>query len=375
MERKDGKTIKSTFVSNYMLSIIDRYIIRKFLTTFFFMLGIIMLFAMVFDISEKLSEFISNKAPLTAIFFDYYLNFILFYGNMFSSMIIFLAVIWFTAKMAQDTEIIPIWFSGRPLTRFYRPYLIGATVLMLISLVLNHFIVPWANNNRLAFEEKYYRDEISVEDYHADYPGNQSVYFSNYTNSEGQVHDFTIQRWNDSNEVVYFLKARYAKNYPGTNKWQLKDYYEKNILFPEGTLKFGIQKDTVFNFVMEEMAQRKTIAETMTFSELRNLISREKLKGSVAVSSYEIELHQRTSYPFAAYILTIIGVAVSSQKKRGGIGLNIAIGLGFVFIYIFAMKMTTVAAINVGFPTLLAVWIPNILFSIVAYVLYRLAQK
>jgi len=375
LERKDGKTIKSTFVSNYMLSIIDRYIIRKFLTTFFFMLGIIMLFAMVFDISEKLSEFISNKAPITAIFLDYYMNFILFYGNMFSSMIIFLSVIWFTAKMAQDTEIIPIWFSGRPLTRFYRPYLIGATVLMLISLVLNHFIVPWANNNRLAFEEKYYRDEISVEDYHADYPGNQSVYFSNYTNSEGQVHDFTIQRWNDSNEVVYFLKARYAKNYPGTNKWQLKDYYEKNILFPEGTLKFGIQKDTVFNFVMEEMAQRKTIAETMTFSELRNLISREKLKGSVAVSSYEIELHQRTSYPFAAYILTIIGVAVSSQKKRGGIGLNIAIGLGFVFIYIFAMKMTTVAAINVGFPTLLAVWIPNILFSIVAYVLYRLAQK
>ena len=375
MERKDGKTIKSTFVSNYMLSIIDRYIIRKFLTTFFFMLGIIMLFAMVFDISEKLSEFISNKAPITAIFLDYYMNFILFYGNMFSSMIIFLSVIWFTAKMAQDTEIIPIWFSGRPLTRFYRPYLIGATVLMVISLVLNHFIVPWANNNRLAFEEKYYRDEISVEDYHADYPGNQSVYFSNYTNSEGQVHDFTIQRWNDSNEVVYFLKARYAKNYPGTNKWQLKDYYEKNILFPEGTLKFGIQKDTVFNFVMEEMAQRKTIAETMTFSELRNLISREKLKGSVAVSSYEIELHQRTSYPFAAYILTIIGVAVSSQKKRGGIGLNIAIGLGFVFIYIFAMKMTTVAAINVGFPTLLAVWIPNILFSIVAYVLYRLAQK
>ena len=375
MERKDGKTIKSTFVSNYMLSIIDRYIIRKFLTTFFFMLGIIMLFAMVFDISEKLSEFISNKAPITAIFLDYYMNFILFYGNMFSSMIIFLSVIWFTAKMAQDTEIIPIWFSGRPLTRFYRPYLIGATVLMVISLVLNHFIVPWANNNRLVFEEKYYRDEISVEDYHADYPGNQSVYFSNYTNSEGQVHDFTIQRWNDSNEVVYFLKARYAKNYPGTNKWQLKDYYEKDILFPEGTLKFGIQKDTVFNFVMEEMAQRKTIAETMTFSELKKLISREKLKGSAAVSSYEIELHQRTSYPFAAYILTIIGVAVSSQKKRGGIGLNIAIGLGFVFIYIFAMKMTTVAAINVGFPTLLAVWIPNILFSIVAYVLYRLAQK
>ena len=126
---------------------------------------------------------------------------------------------------------------------------------------------------------------------------------------------------------------------------------------------------------MEEISHSKTIAETMTFSELRNLISREKLKGTISVSVYEIELHQRTSYPFATYILTIIGVTVSSHKKRGGIGLNIAIGLGLVFIYIFAMKMTTVAAVNVGFSTLLSVWIPNIIFSIVAYVLYRFAQK
>ena len=334
-----------------------------------------MLFAMVFDISEKLGEFISNKAPISSIFLDYYFNFILFYGNMFSSMIIFLSVIWFTAKMTQNSEIIPIWFSGRPFLRFYRPYLIGATILILISLVLNHFIIPWANKKRLAFEEKYYSNKISIKDYHGDYPGNQSVYFSNYINSEGQVHDFTIQRWNDSNVMVYFLKARYAKNYSGTNKWQLNDYYEKNIFFPIGTLKFGAQKDTVFNFEMEEISHSKTIAETMTFSELRNLISREKLKGTISVSVYEIELHQRTSYPFATYILTIIGVTVSSHKKRGGIGLNIAIGLGLVFFYIFAMKMTTVAAVNVGFSTLLSVWIPNIIFSIVAFILYVFAKK
>ena len=189
------------------MKILDYYILKKFLKTYVFAVFLIVLIVMVIDYTEKIDDFIRKQAPMHAILFDYYLNFILFYGNMFSSMIIFLSVIWFTAKMAQDTEIIPIWFSGRPLTRFYRPYLIGATVLMVISLVLNHFIVPWANKNRLAFEEKYYRDEMSVEDYHADYPGNQSVYFSNYTNSEGQVHDFTIQRWNDSNEIVYFLKA------------------------------------------------------------------------------------------------------------------------------------------------------------------------
>ena len=165
-----------------MLSILDRYIIRKFLSTFFFMLGIIMLLAMVFDVSEKLSDFISNKAPITAIFTEYYFNFLLFYGNMFSSMIIFISVIWFTAKLAQDTEIVPMWFSGKPITRFLRPYIIGASFLMILSLILNHFIVPRANKVRLDFEEKYYRDEMLVEDYHAEYPGNQLVYFSNYIN-------------------------------------------------------------------------------------------------------------------------------------------------------------------------------------------------
>ena len=135
-----------------MLKILDKYIIRKFLSTFFFMLGIIMLFAVVFDVSEKLSEFISHRAPFSAIIFEYYLGFIIFHCNMFSSMIIFISVIWFTAKMAQDTEIIPMWFSGRPINRFLRPYIIASTILMILSLVLNHFIVPRTNKIRLEFE-------------------------------------------------------------------------------------------------------------------------------------------------------------------------------------------------------------------------------
>ena len=150
-----------------MITLLDRYIIRKFLTTFFFMLGVIMLLATVFDLAEKLSEFLQNDASLSEVFFDYYVNFILFYGNMFSSMIVFVSVIWFTAKMAQDTEIIPILNSGKPFSRFLRPYMIGATVLMLGSLVFNHFIIPKANKVRLAFEEKYYWRGMSVQDYYA----------------------------------------------------------------------------------------------------------------------------------------------------------------------------------------------------------------
>ena len=358
-----------------MLKILDRYIIRKFLSTFFFMLGIIMLLAMVFDLSERLSEFIDNQAPLSAIVLDYYVNFILFYGNLFSSMIIFVSVIWFTAKLAQDTEIIPMWNSGKPFVRFLRPYMIAATVIMLISLVMNHFILPKSNRTRLDFEEKYYRDAMSVNDYHAEYPGNQVVYFSSYYQEDNLANDFVLEQWNDQNRITYFIKARTAENITGTNKWVLKDYYERRVGYPNDLVREGHWKDTVFNFKIEEMAQRENIAEAMTYTELRSFIDREKEKGSGNVPMYEIELYQRTSYPFAAYVLTIIGVSVSSRKKRGGIGVNIAIGLMIIFVYIFAMKVTTVAAMNVGFPASVAVWVPNVLFGAVAYVLYRFAQK
>lgn len=358
-----------------MLKILDRYIIRKFLSTFFFMLGVIMLLAMVFDLSERLSEFIDNQAPLKAIVFDYYLNFILFYGNLFSSMIIFVSVIWFTAKLAQDTEIIPMWNSGKPFSRFLRPYMIAATIIMLISLVMNHFILPKSNRTRLDFEEKYYRDAMSVSDYHAEYPGHQVVYFSSYYQEDNLANDFVLEQWNDQNRITYLIKARTAENESGTNKWTLTDYYERRVGYPNDLVTEGHRKDTVFQFKIEEMAQRDNIAEAMTYAELRSFIDREKEKGSGNVPMYEIELYQRTSYPFAAYVLTIIGVSVSSRKKRGGIGVNIAIGLMIIFVYIFAMKVTTVAAMNVGFPASIAVWVPNALFGAVAYILYRFAQK
>ena len=358
-----------------MIKIIDKYIISKFLGTFFFMLGIIMLLAVVFDVSEKLSEFIDNEAPFSEIIFNYYLNFVLFYGNMFSSMIIFLSVIWFTAKMAQETEIIPIWFSGRPISRFIRPYFIGATILMVLSLVLNHFVIPRANKVRLAFEEKYYRDRMHIEEYHAEFPNNEVVYFSSYGSEDNLINEFVVEKWSKEKKITHVLKARTAQNMIGTNKWVLTDYYERKIGYPNDQLIQKQRKDTTFQFTIDDMAQRDNIAEAMTYTQLTRHIDRERKKGSSKIPYFEIELHQRTSYPFAAYILTIIGVAVSSQKKRGGIGINIAIGLGIVFIYIFVMKVATVATIKIGFPALVAVWIPNMIFALVALFMYRFAQK
>ena len=370
-----------------MLKIIDRYIIRKFLSTFFFMLGVIMLLAMVFDIASRLSEFIENQAPLKAIVFDYYFNFLLYYGNTFSSMIVFISVIWFTAKMAQESEIIPMLNSGRPFTRIIRPYMIAASILMFLSLVLNHFVLPRANRVRLDFEESFYRDRLLVENYHAEFPGNELVHYASYNSHENIVNDFVIEKYDNHSRLVHFLKARTATVAHGSSKWHLVDVFERLITYND-TLPFKDQlvnqkiqliekhkKDTVMPYKIEDMAIRDNIAEAMTYTELRTFIKKEKEKGNASTPAFEIELYQRTSYPFATYILTLIGVSVSSRKKRGGIGVNIAIGLLFVFIYIFAMKVTTVAATTVGFPPIAAVWLPNFIFGILAIFMYRVAPK
>lgn len=334
-----------------------------------------MLLSIVFDISDRLSEFIERKAPVQDIIFVYYLNFILLYGSTFSFMIIFISVIWFTAKLAQDTEIIPMWNSGRPFTRFMQPYMVGATILVVMSLLINHLILPSSNLKRLDFEERYYRNSMIVSNYFADFPGNETVQFHSFDAEDSLVQQFIVQRFYEKDSLAYLLVAKTAKNKLGTFDWHLTNYYERWVGYPNDSIVEGQMKDTVFQFKIDEMASRETIASAMNTSELKAFIEREKAKGSAYVPTYELEMYQRTANPFATYILTVIGVAVSSRKKRGGIGLNIAIGLCIVLVYIFAMKIMAVAAENVGFPTILAAWVPNFIFGIIAIIMYKMAPK
>ncbi|SFT87541.1 lipopolysaccharide export system permease protein [Lishizhenia tianjinensis] len=358
-----------------MLKKIDRYIIKKYLVTFFFMLGVIMILSVVFDLSERLSEFISNKAPVSEILFDYYLNFVLYYGNLFSPLIIFLSVIWFTARMAQDSEIIPIINSGRPFRRLLRPYMISATVLMLFSLVLNHLVLPFANEKRLAFEEGYYRNARYVSDYHAQFPGNKIVYFKSYYGEQNSANGFTLEQRDENNEVVSILRAKKATNSDTSNLWVFRDYFIRKVGSPNDYIEEGAKLDTVLPFFLSEMAQRESVVMTMGYNEIQDFIQSEKDKGSPNIVAYEIDFYKRTSLPFATYVLTLLGLAVSTEKKRGGIGVSIAIGLGLTFVYIFCMQVTSVAATNVGFPSLLAVWTPNIIFTFIGIYMYHKAPK
>jgi len=265
--------------------------------------------------------------------------------------------------------------SGINFGRMLRPYMIASTILMLIALTMNHIVLPISNKKMGEFEETYYRERMRIDNYYAELPGHILLNFASYVSDENVISDFVLEQTNTKNELKYFIKAKSAVNIPGTKKWKLSNYYERIIEDSIETIHNGFEKDTIFTFKIEDVAQRENIAETMSYFELKNFIEIEKKKGSPNIPLYEIVLYERTSLPFATYILTIIGVAVSSRKKRGGIGINIAIGLGIIFVYIFAMKVTTVAAMNVGFPTYLAVWMPNLIFGVVAYVLYKLMPK
>lgn len=356
---------------------LDVYIIKKFLGTFFFMLSVIMSIAIVFDVSEKLEKFIKSSAPFDEVILDYYVNFVFFYGNLFSSLLIFLSVLLFTSQLAQRTEIVAILASGVSFNRILLPYFIGATILVAGSLYFTHYQLPRANATRLEFENTYLKKQYRIKDnnLHRQYEEGAIAYFKSFSTVNNIGYKFSIENWDEEGDLTYKLMAERARYDSLTNRWKIENYYERYITEEGERLERGKSKDTLIALVPSDFGQRLNIASTMVYDELNNFIESERRKGSDKTVHYEIEKHQRTSFPFATYILTIIGVSIASRKSRGGIGAHLAIGVLVAVTYIFAMKVTTVAATNAGLNPLLAVWLPNIFYFLVAVYFYFNAQK
>ena len=334
------------------------------------MILIVMVLSIIFDLAERIQEFIENKAPLSAIMIDYYLNFFFYFANMFSSLILFISVIWFTSKLAQNSEIIPMLNSGKPRSRLLRPYMLATSVIVVISLIMNHFVLPGANKKRLDFEEEFYRIRMIVSNYYAELNENETIFFRMYNSDDGYLDAFGMTERDDQGNLIRLIRANKAYN-TDSNVWTLEGYLIRDIGQLDDKIRFGEFMDTILPFVIEDMAHRENIVETMDFNQINAFIERERNKGSSEVASHELSKYQRTSYPFAAFVLTLIGFSVSSRKSRGGIGAHLALGLLIVFAYIFFMQVTSVAAINVGFPALLASWLPNMIFGLLAIILYR----
>ena len=374
MEKANGQTIRTTII---VLKKIDIYIIKKFLGTFFFALLMVICVIIVFDISEKLEDFLKNNAPMKAIIFDYYLNLVPYLANMLSPLFIFIAVIFFTSKMASNSEIVAILSGGVTFNRLLRPFLICAFFLSGLSYYLNNFLIPAANKERLVFEEIYYRNKLRnfAKDIHLKIDDGTFIYMSNFVVDLNLGNNFSIEKFNPEGDLTYKLLSGNAKWDTVVNQWAVTNYVERHINGLEETVNSGRKKYIDINLKPEEFKRRTNYVIAMDYFELNDFIEEQKFKGSHQVVLYEIEKHQRIAYPFATFILTLIGVSISSRKVRGGIGLHIGLGLLVSFSYILFMRISSTFAINSGMPVILAVWIPNISYSILALYLLKKAPK
>ena len=329
---------------------------------------------MVFDLSEKLNDFLSAGAPWKAIIFKYYTNFFLFYGFQFIYLINFISVIWFTSKMANNSEIVPILSAGISFNRFLRPYFISAAILVVVTVLMINYVLPGANKSRLEFEATYHKSYANKMDVRAKVSDDEILYFRTFNGLTGQITNFQLEKWK-GDSLEYILESYRAIGDSTSNDWHFDQYRLRKIGPFHDQLIFRHNIDTTLNFSISDIVFKSNVIESMNNSELDEFIEKQKMKGSDRVPVYLIEKYKRWASPFAIFILTLIGVSVSSKRARGGLGINIAIGLSIAVLYIFSMQMTTVAAIKVGLTPLLAVWLPNILFGLIAIFLYFKAPK
>ena len=375
-----------------MLKILDKYILKRFIGTFFFSISLMLCIFIVFDISEKLQDFVASKVPLKEIILDHYLNFIPYYGNLFSPLFTFISVIFFTSKMAYKTEFVAILSSGTSFKRILRPYMIGATLITVMSLILNHFIIPKSNRVRIGFEDKYINNGYNTEErnIHRQIAPGTYLYMADYDNFSNSANQISIEKI-ANNKQTSMLKAQSMKWDSITSSWNLINVFERELIYasidsakagmPDYVYKethhFFPTKNMKMDFSPKDMIRFQSKIEVLPYFELRDFIIKEKLKGSSRIEFFEVEMYKRTAFPFATFILTIIGVSISSRKIRGGVGLHIALGLVLSCVYILFMHISTTFATSgsTNITPVIAVWIPNIIFSFVAFYLYKKAQQ
>ena len=355
---------------------LDWYILKKFLGTFFFTLSLILLIVIIFDVSEKIDDFLEHELSIKTIIFDYYFNFIPYFGNLFSPLFIFISVIFFTSKMANDSEVIAILNSGMSFSRFLRPFIIASIILGILSFLLGNFIIPPSNSKRIDFENKYLRNKYysNKKNIHIQILPNQYIYMQSYNSKREIGYKFTIEKFND-NKLISKLKSDYVQYDSINNVWQINNYEIREFKDEKQIIKKGIRMDTTINLHPSEFTKRKSLVETMNFFELNNYIKREEMRGSEQIISHKIEKHKRIAFPFSSIILTLIAVAIASRKIRGGIGMHLGIGIIIAFTYILFMQISTTFAINSNLDPKLSVWIPNFLYVILSLVLLNKAQK
>ncbi len=359
------------------MKILDIYIIKKFLSTFFFIIMAFIVISVVIDLSDRVDDFIKHKAPLKDIIFGFYLNFCIHFGNLLSGLLIFLTVVLVSSNMAQKTEVVAVLSGGVSFNRFLRPFFIASTILVILALAISHVILPRANRSRLEFEKTYFNRSLNISDknVHREISPGEIAYFKSLSAERLRGQKFSIENWDDG-VLRKKLIAETATYDPEAKTWKLKKgqiwkFHE------DGTQSFESfsVRDTSLNLTINDFGHRSSISSAMTWGELNEFIAELERKGFSDVSEHLIEKHQRTSIPLSIYVFVLIAVSIASRKLRGGTGIHLMLAVVIGFIYVMFQRIASVSATNAGVDAMLAVWIPNIVFLLLGIWLYFRAPK
>lgn len=360
------------------MRILDIYIIKKFFKSLIIIISLILPIGIAIDVSEKIDKFLHNTdLNLWIILKDYYQHFIITYSNQFLPLALFLAVIWFTSKLASDTEIIAMHSAQISFNRLLFPYFIGALIITGYSLYMNHFIVPDSNYKYTKFDRKYIskeRDDKFLTDLSLQLGPQNYLFMKTFTVDQKRGSNMIYEQY-EGIELKYRLKATTIKWNEKDSTYTLSNFTKRYLKRGNDIIVNGHSMDTVFNFYPEDLYYEDYLAKEMKSPELKNYIKISEKRGVKSLNPYKVELLKRSSLPFSAFILTLIAVSLSIKKRRGGTGFNLAAGIALAFIYIFFMKISEVLASVAGANTLFLVWLPNLIFATLAFFLYRYAAR
>lgn len=364
---------------NKLVKILDWYIIKKFIGTYIYSIALIISISIVFDINENLAKFAQYHAPMEAIIFDYYANFVPYFANLFSPLFVFIAVIFFTSKLAGNSEIIAMLASGISFRRLLRPYMISCVLISALSFYLSAYVIPHGTVVRQNFETIYKnkKKNTAADNVMLQVDRGVVAYIQHYDNQRKRGYGFSLDKFENKKLVSHMtaMEIQYDTISDSKYHWTANGWKIRQLRGLKEHITQGAEKDTTIMMEPTDLVYSKGQQETFTSPQLKEYISKQQARGSSNVVQYQVEYHKRIASSFASFILTIIGVSLSSKKRKGGMGMYLGIGLALSFIYIMLQTVSSTFAIQAGFPPMLAAWMPNIIFAVVAYFCYRKAPR
>lgn len=328
------------------------------------------------DLAEKIGKIRDHEVPFQEVVI-YYLDFTVFFANLLFPILLFLSIIWFTSKLASNTEIVAFLSSGVSFWRFLRPYIIGATIVCLGALLMSSYLAPEASKGYNEFKYKYLKKTKvqETEDVYRQINDYEYIYTSYFRPESNRANDFVLEQFDEEGKMRLKLTASTLKYNPEDESYTLVNYNKRWISDGDDKLESGAKLDTLLPFEFEALTPASYMAETLNYFELKEFIKQQERHGAGNINRYKVESYKRWSVPVSAFILTIIAVSVSAMKRRGGMGVNLAIGISIAFMYVFLDKIFGTIAEQSTFSPWLAVWIPNIGFGILAVFLLRRAKR